>query len=86
MGAGRRTCSRSPVVAVSPGVACEVALDFRPLGARSDNTNLYVIKSDFVQPYGEFNGSVVLRDAETGRARRVRVDGVGVVERHEAIW
>jgi len=55
----------------------EVALRFRPLGARSQQVNLRLVRSDFVQPYGLFDGYVAGH----------RLDAAfGVVEDHLALW
>lgn len=55
----------------------EVALTFTPMGVRAQNLDLGVVKSDFVQPYGTFDGHVL--------GRRVR-GAFGVVEDHHAVW
>lgn len=55
----------------------EVALDIQPLGERSAALDLKLIRSVFVQPYGEASG-VVMGE---------RIEGVfGVVEDHDALW
>jgi hypothetical protein len=60
----------------------EVALEFRPVGARRQKVDLKVVRSAFVQPYGTFHGSVRPPGGEP-----IRVDGVfGVVEDHVAVW
>ncbi len=54
-----------------------VDLRFRPLGARAQHLDLGLIRSDFVQPYGLFEGRVgneALRDV------------FGVVENHVSVW
>lgn len=60
----------------------EVELEFRPLGARRQRLELGILRSNFVQAYGTFHGTVTpagLASAE--------VDGVfGVVENHDALW
>jgi hypothetical protein len=59
----------------------EVDLLFTPLGARAENVNLGIVRSDFVQPFGTFAGTL------TPGAATVRVDGLfGVVERHVSVW
>jgi hypothetical protein len=55
----------------------QVALTFRPLGARTDSTNLGIIKSNFIQPYGLFDG--VIAGVPVSRI-------FGVVEDHLAVW
>ncbi len=55
----------------------EVDLTFEPLGARSMNLDLKVIRTQFVQPYGLYRG----------RVGEHKIDGLfGVVEDHDAIW
>jgi hypothetical protein len=54
-----------------------VALTFKPLGARAQRLNLGLVRSDFVQPYGHFHGSVAGH----------RIEGAfGVVEDHLSVW
>jgi hypothetical protein len=54
-----------------------IDLRFTPLGARTQEIDLRVIRSDYVQPYGLFRGRVA------GHA----IDGAfGVVEDHLAVW
>ena len=57
--------------------ADEVDLTFEPLGAREEHTNFGLVRTEFVQPYGRFAGSVVGRDV-TG--------AFGVVETHLSVW
>ncbi|MCA9531646.1 MAG: DUF2804 domain-containing protein [Myxococcales bacterium] len=55
----------------------EVALTFTPLGARAQALDLKLVKSDFIQPFGHFDGHV----------RGVPIAGAfGVVEDHLAVW
>lgn len=54
-----------------------VDLTFEPLGARAQRLNLGLVRSDFVQPYGLFYGTVAGH----------RLDGaLGVVEDHLSVW
>lgn len=63
-----------------------VDLTFHPQGSREDHTKLFVMESDFVQPYGTFSGLIRFVD-EHGSDVRVEVaDAFGVVEKHVAIW
>jgi hypothetical protein len=55
----------------------EVDLEFEPLGAREEHTNLGLMRTDFVQPYGRFTGHVCGLDF-TGL--------FGVVEVHLSVW
>lgn len=55
----------------------EVDLEFEPLGAREEHTNFGLVRTDFVQPYGRFAGSVRGHDV-TG--------SFGVVEVHLSVW
>lgn len=58
----------------------DLALTFTPEGARQDRKNLGVLKHDFIQPFGRFEGT--FRD----EGRLVRVTGYGVVEDHTSRW
>lgn len=51
-----------------------------PRGARSENVNALVMKSQFIQPFGTLDGTVVI-DGKTER-----FTAYGVVEDHHAIW
>lgn len=58
-----------------------LTLQFTPEGARSEAINLGVLASDFTQPFGTFRG--IWRDAD-GSVHTLT--GIGVVERHRALW
>lgn len=63
-----------------------VQLSFAPKGSREDHTNLLVIESDFIQPYGYFDGSIRFTTAQ-GDAIEITVKkAFGVVENHYALW
>ncbi|HMV35345.1 MAG TPA: DUF2804 domain-containing protein [Turneriella sp.] len=53
---------------------------FRPFGARSENLNAGLLRSQFVQPYGTFDGQVKIGE-ETEK-----FTGFGVTEDHLALW
>lgn len=53
---------------------------FRPFGARSENLNIGLLRSQFVQPYGMFDGHVRLGD------QAEKFTGFGVTEDHLAVW
>jgi hypothetical protein len=53
-----------------------VDIRFDPQGARSQNLRLGVLASRFTQPYGQWSGTVLGREAS----------GHGVVEEHRATW
>ncbi|MCA9532435.1 MAG: DUF2804 domain-containing protein [Myxococcales bacterium] len=55
----------------------EVDLSFEPFGARRQNLDLRLVRSDFIQPYGVFRGQVLGHDVQ---------DVFGVVEDHLAVW
>lgn len=55
----------------------EVDLEFEPLGAREEHTNLGLVRTEFVQPYGHFAGRVRGRDIK---------GCFGVVETHLSVW
>lgn len=58
-----------------------LSLQFTPEGARSEHINLGVLASDFTQPFGSVRG--IWRD-EDGSEHTLT--GIGVVERHRALW
>lgn len=59
----------------------EVDLTFQPMGARSQNVDYRLIRSEFVQPYGRFTGTLRVSGVT------VPVDGAfGVVEDHRSLW
>jgi len=59
-----------------------VDLEFRPLGERSEDTNLLVARSWYRQPVGLFSG--VVRD---GRGGEHRIEDVwGIAEDHRVTW
>jgi hypothetical protein len=59
-----------------------VNLVFTPRGARGANMDVIVLKSDFVQPYGTFEGDLRLPSGEVLSIENT----FGVVEDHIAIW
>jgi hypothetical protein len=59
-----------------------VDLRFTPEGARREDIDLKIIASQYVQPFGNFEGTI--RDA-TGQEIRI-AELPGVVERHRARW
>jgi hypothetical protein len=90
-----RPATESWSVRSSSDGGASVALDFTPLGAREDHSEYGFIASDFVQPYGVFNGTVRAVDHSecdgkedcSPRELLVRLEGaVGVVETHRAVW
>lgn len=62
---------------IASRVGDEVDLAFEPLGARSQNVNLGLLESRFVQPYGLYHGRV--------HDREVR-GTFGVAEDHRSVW
>ena len=56
-------------------------MQFTPEGARSERINLGLLASDFTQPFGAFRG--VWRDDDGSEHT---LTGIGVVERHRALW
>ncbi len=60
----------------------EVRLEFTPLGTREEHLNLGVVKSDFIQPYGTFRGTVRI----PGGALHDVSGLFGVVEKHLSVW
>jgi len=63
-----------------------VNLTFTPQGSREEHVHLGVVGSDFVQPYGKFEGSIIVRSAD-GRSSTYHIrNGFGVTENHFAKW
>lgn len=59
-----------------------VRLRFVPLGGRTEDLDVGVIRSRFHQLYGEFHGEIALPDGET-----LAIDGLhGLCEDHDARW
>ena len=58
----------------------DLTLVFTPEGSRKDRKDLGLLKHDFVQPFGRFEGSF------RSEGRTVRVTGYGVVEEHTSHW
>ncbi len=58
----------------------DLTLTFIPEGARQDRKNLGLLKHDFIQPFGRFEGSF------RADGKIVRVSGHGVVEDHTSRW
>eukprot|EP00127_Corallochytrium_limacisporum_P002674 Clim_evm110s134 gene=Clim_evmTU110s134 len=64
-----------------------IDLNFHPHGLREDHIDAIVLKSDFVQPYGYFEGKITVTDARNGITYTITVDQrFGVVEDHWARW
>ncbi len=62
----------------------EVDLHFTPMGTREEQVNLGIIRSDFIQPYGTYEGTLC---PTNGNTTPICVDGMfGVVETHHSIW
>lgn len=55
-------------------------IDFKPLGARSENINGGVMKSIFIQPFGVFEGTLTIN----GTTEKFKA--YGVMEDHQAVW
>jgi|JI10StandDraft_1071094.scaffolds.fasta_scaffold66330_3 hypothetical protein len=55
----------------------ELELSFEPFGARRQNLDLRLVRSDFIQPYGVFRGQVQGHELD---------QVFGVVEDHLAVW
>ena len=58
----------------------DLALTVTPEGARKDRKNLGVLRHDFTQPFGRFEGTF------TRAGKALRVTGHGVVEDHTSRW
>jgi hypothetical protein len=55
-------------------------MKFFPMGARSENLNAGLMKSVFTQPFGRYEGTVVLK------GEKQRFTAYGVAEDHYAVW
>jgi hypothetical protein len=51
-----------------------------PRGARSENINAVLLKSQFIQPFGKIDGTVVINGTTE------KFTALGVVEDHHAVW
>ena len=58
-----------------------IELDFKPLGIKKDYLNALIMKNDYRQPFGLFNGRMV---DDSGAAHEVK-DGFGVTEYFDAL-
>jgi hypothetical protein len=59
----------------------DVELEFLPIGVHRESLNLGVIRSNFLQPVGEFTGTLRLDGEE------LAIDGLpGVVENQDTLW
>ncbi len=72
----------SPAVEVWHIRGDHVDLAFSPLGARQQRVNLGLVRSQFVQPYGHFAGTLRLPDG----GQLSLPPAFGVVEDHFAVW
>jgi len=73
----------------SPEANVVVDLRFKPAGAREDHTYLWLLMSDFIQPFGRFSGTIVIKDPASQLAIKIEIDessAFGVVENHQAYW
>lgn len=73
-----RPPEREPWRVRHPEIGFDVT--FTPEGARRDRKNLGLLKHEFTQPFGRFEGTFREHD------RDVRVEGYGVVEDHTSRW
>lgn len=55
-------------------------IQFRPFGARSENLNVGIMKSIFIQPFGVMEGTVTLN------GQQENFKAYGVMEDHQAVW
>lgn len=59
----------------------ETRLDFAPLGAHADRTNLGIVRASFVQPVGLYSGLMRLGEREL-----ILTDVLGVTEDQSVVW
>lgn len=63
------------------GEKVSVKLTLIPLGVRKDYTNVGILKSDFIQPFGYYNGTIEMEN------QTIFVENLfGVAEEHYAKW
>jgi hypothetical protein len=55
-------------------------MQFYPMGARSENLNAGVMKSVFIQPFGRYEGTVIVE------CEKQQFTAYGVAEDHLAVW
>ncbi|DAZ98247.1 TPA: hypothetical protein N0F65_008932 [Lagenidium giganteum] len=73
-------------VSTMPDVKEEsVQLTFTPRGSREDHTKLLLVESDFIQPYGVFDGSIAFTTPEGTKVEIAVKQAFGVVENHFAL-
>lgn len=62
-----------------------VDLEFHPYGTREEHLNLGLIVSEFIQPFGVFNGKIDLMIGnEIEHIEFTEI--LGVVETHTSVW
>ncbi|MCS6984066.1 MAG: DUF2804 domain-containing protein [Leptospiraceae bacterium] len=69
---------KNPVFIEAP--QSQLRLTFIPRAARKEKIHLLALVSDFIQPFGFFEGSF------SWKGKDYSVSGVGVVEEHRAVW
>jgi hypothetical protein len=57
-----------------------VEMRFMPWGARKENIHLGLLKHQFIQPFGKFEGNISLH------GNRTPFTAYGVTEQHESLW
>ncbi|MCB1179821.1 MAG: DUF2804 domain-containing protein [Leptospiraceae bacterium] len=57
-----------------------IEFNFFPEGERSENLNVLVLKSNFTQAFGKFEGKVNLKN------KILKIKGFGLLEEHTAVW
>jgi uncharacterized protein (DUF3820 family) len=57
-----------------------IDMNFMPSGARKDNINVGILKHQFIQPFGKFEGNILLD------GNKIPFTAYGVVEEHHSIW
>jgi hypothetical protein len=58
----------------------QLSCHLTPKGARSENLNALIMKSQFIQPFGTIDGTVMID------GKQERFTALGVVEDHHAVW
>jgi hypothetical protein len=57
-----------------------VDMQFTPSGARKDHINVGFLKHQFVQPFGKFEGNILLE------GNKIPFTAYGVTEEHDSLW
>jgi hypothetical protein len=57
-----------------------IDMHFTPSGARKDIINVGFLKHQFIQPFGKFEGTILMND------EKIPFTAFGVTEEHHSVW